>query len=842
MTIRNETNRGEERPSRLRSGRVPAPVSSFIGRSRELAELTALLDTGRLITLTGPGGSGKTRLAIELAEAVPDSTGGPFIFVDLSPLTELTRVPRAIGTALGVREQPDEPMLETLARRIGDRPRSLILDNLEQLPGVGGIVGDLLSRCPNLRIVATSRGPLHVRGEREYPVGPLAIPSADEEGSLDRLLANPSIALFVDRARAIDPRFELTNDNAAAVAEICRRLDGLPLAIELAAARIRMFGPGALLARLGRRLALLTDGATDAPARQRTLRDTIAWSVDLLERDERDVFADVAVFVGGFSGPAAAAVVSTSGERSVPDLIGTLERLVDRNLLTVGPTEDDEPRFGMLETIREFAWDALSEARRAELRQRHLAHFVDFVEALQVESRSASQGAAIRRLLVEQANIRAALVHAREADPQALIRLVAGLQRRFWYAGDGVREGFAWFEEAHRVLQDAPPAVRIRMLLHGAWLLGDLGDSARGTALFEESLAASDAADDHVGRFEAWIGLGYIALATGDVETAQHRMETAMSLAERTGQGGSVAEALVGLGHLARMRGDVVTAGARLDEAVALARSSDDPWAAASALFHRGDLQRAVGEAVPARVTFLEAFEQARAAGDAELSAWATIGLVRTATLLGRLTEARSILLEAARSIRQLNHPLDELFILDAATEWFAAAGSSSDAVETWAEARRARSNRVWSDPPDEVRAHERFLRLARRELGPVRFQAAQVAGETRGFDEALEAMIDAVERLDAERVPTRIEPNVARQFALTPREQEIAALVAAGMSDGEIADALVISKKTVSVHVANVKGKLGARNRVEIATIAARLGLTTQDASPERSIATDEE
>jgi predicted ATPase len=291
----------------MSGARVPVQLTSFVGRSRELAELDEALGAARLVTVVGPGGSGKTRLALEFAArrraASPD-----LHLVDLTPITDAALVPVSIALVLGVREVAGEALQDTLARRIGDRTVVLVLDNLEQLPRAGSVIAELLAASPGLRVLATSRAPLHVRGEQQYPLAPLRLPGPAELASLDDLAEVEAVQLFVDRARAIDPAFALTGDNAVAVAGVCARLDGLPLAIELAAARTRLFTPTALLARLDRRLPVLTEGPMDAPIRQRTLRSTIGWSFDLLgERDQR-VFASLGVFAGGFALAAAEAV------------------------------------------------------------------------------------------------------------------------------------------------------------------------------------------------------------------------------------------------------------------------------------------------------------------------------------------------------------------------------------------------------------------------------------------------------------------------------------------------------------------------------------------------------
>ena len=276
----------------MADARVPIQLTSFVGRSRELAELEESFGSARLVTLIGPGGSGKTRLALEFA-ARHRAAAAELHFVDLTPITDAALVPVSIATVLGVREVAREALQDRLARRIGDHEVMLVLDNLEQLPAAGSVIADLLAASPGLRVLATGRAPLHVRGEHQYPLAPLQLPGPVELGSLDDLAEVEAVKLFVERTRAIDPAFALTSENAVAVAGICARLDGLPLAIELAAARIRLFTPTALLARLDRRLPILAEGPMDAPVRQRTLRSTIGWSFDLLSEPDQRVFASL---------------------------------------------------------------------------------------------------------------------------------------------------------------------------------------------------------------------------------------------------------------------------------------------------------------------------------------------------------------------------------------------------------------------------------------------------------------------------------------------------------------------------------------------------------------------
>src|SRR5215218_8340750 len=397
--------------------RVPVQLTSFVGRSRELAELEVAVGAARLVTVVGPGGSGKTRLALEFAARRP-AASPDLHFVDLTPITDPALVPVSIATVLGVREVAGEALQDTLARHIGDHEVVLVLDNLEQLPAAGSVIADLLAASPGLRVLATSRAPLHLRGEQEYRLAPLQLPGPVELGSLEDLAEVEAVRLFVERARAIDPAFALTGDNAVAVAGICARLDGLPLAIELAAARTRLFTPTALLARLDRRLPVLTDGPMDAPIRQRTLRSTIAWSFDLLSEPDQRVFASLGVFAGGFTLAAAESVaVDPADPNGGPDVLTSLDHLVEQNVLTVAADADGEPRFRMLETIREFAWDQLPEPDEVGLRDRHLAYFVALAERAEPQLRGPDQAAWLRRLTAEQADIRAAVAWAPGSPP-----------------------------------------------------------------------------------------------------------------------------------------------------------------------------------------------------------------------------------------------------------------------------------------------------------------------------------------------------------------------------------------------------------------------------------------
>jgi predicted ATPase/DNA-binding CsgD family transcriptional regulator len=814
----------------MADGRVPVQLTSFVGRSRELAELEESFGSARLVTLIGPGGCGKTRLALEFA-ARRRAVSPDLHFVDLTPITDAALVPVSIATVLGVREVAGEALQDRLARRIGDREVVLVLDNLEQLPAAGSVIADLLAASPGLRVLATSRAPLRVRGEREYPLAPLQLPGPVELGSLDDLAEVEAVRLFVERARAIDPAFALTGDNAVAVAGICARLDGLPLAIELAAARTRLFTPTALLARLDRRLPVLTEGPVDAPIRQRTLRSTIGWSFDLLsERDQR-VFASLGVFAGGFTLAAAESVAVDPGDpNGGPDVLTSLDHLVEQNVLTVASDADGEPRFRMLETIREFAWDQLPEADEVGLRDRHLAYFVALAERAEPELRGPDQAAWLRRLTAEQADIRAALAWAQEADrDESMLRLAAALKRRFWHDAGGLGEGLRWLEASLAVAADAPAALRVKAQQRAAWIVWEMGDVDRSEELFEASLAAADD-DDHPSRFEALIGLSHRALGTGgpELDAAAERMAEAIEHVRHDGAPGALVEPLIVAGQLAQARRDLAQARAHFEEALDMARAAGDVWGAASALTQCGALALAAGEHSHAEALLAESMRLSTESGDrGVVFAHATGALAQALTAQGKLEAARSRLREGGGAVGGMENPPGDSFLLEGAGAWLAAAGRLPAAVEAWAAAEAYRTDHRWPVLPEEEKLRRRSWAATREALGTVRFEMLWARGRSRDVQEALAVAMVAVGAADLQDLPAAPTPARRGRFDLTPREQEVLALVASGMSDGEIARSLVISKKTVSVHVANIKAKLGASSRVEVATIALRESLT---------------
>ncbi len=468
---------------------LPTPLTRLIAREQEMLAAHQLLRRAdvRLLTLVGPGGTGKTRLGLEVAATLADHFPDGVVFVNLVPLRDPGLLIPTIADALGVREQGGRTALERLKEALRARHVLLVLDNFEQIISAAVLVAELLSACPGLKALVTSRELLRVRGEQAFPVSPLSVPDVRYATSGERVSQYAAVQLFIERALAVRPDFAVTNQNAAAVAELCQRLDGLPLAIELAAARSTLFAPEALLARLGSRLKLLTGGSRDLPARQQTLRNTIAWSYDLLTDAEQKLFRRLTAFVGGRSMPAVEAVCAAGGDLDL-DVVDGLSSLVDKSLL-LHDVATGEPWFLMLETIWEYGLEQLERSGEAEATRRaHAGYYLQLVEQAEPHLWGAGQDQWLSRLEQEHDNLRAALAWYTTQDEgvEPALRM-AGLLWRFWEMRGHWTEGQQWLEQALSRRLQASPSVRW-VALHGAGNLAlARGEYARAMAYYEES-------------------------------------------------------------------------------------------------------------------------------------------------------------------------------------------------------------------------------------------------------------------------------------------------------------------------------------------------------------------
>jgi predicted ATPase/DNA-binding SARP family transcriptional activator/Tfp pilus assembly protein PilF len=610
---------------------LPVPPTPLVGRKRELDELCALIErrAARLITLTGAGGSGKTRLAVEAARTVGRSFANGVSFVELAPLRDHALVLPTIARALGVTVDPDEAPLDALAAAVAPQERLLVVDNVEHLREAAPSFAQLVARCPRLTLLVTSRVVLHVSGEQVFSVAPLA-----EDDAVD---------LFVQRARLLDPTFALTPPTETDAREVCRRVDCLPLAIELAAARVRTLTPHALLQRLETRLGLLTGGPRDLPARQQTLRETIAWSVDLLDDEERRTLAQLSVFPGGASIDTAEAVCGAT--------LDTISALVDHHLVQ-RVERAGRQRLMLLETIHEFAAGELeADPTALELaRHRHAAWCQTLVEEAAPQLSGDRQSEWLDVLEAEHDSLRAALDHLHEAEERDLELALAVPLSRFWYVRGYVVEGRRRLERALEGAQDRSPDERRRAFTAAASLALLQGDYDAASHFAEEALEAARAAGEPRLLANAFSNLGAIVLAAGDYERAASALEEAVRLAREAGDERIAALAINNLGDLALTQGDYDRAGPLFDESLGLLRALSDTANIARSLFNNGAVDLMQGRLAAARERFRESLTLSRLAGDQEDTAWSLLGLAATDVEAGHGARG-AVLLGAARGV-----------------------------------------------------------------------------------------------------------------------------------------------------------------------------------------------
>jgi predicted ATPase/DNA-binding SARP family transcriptional activator len=707
-----------ERPERRRHN-LPAQATPFIGRQAQLAEVRALLSRPevRLLTLTGPGGTGKTRLALQVAAEVLDAYPDGVFFVALAPIRDPALVIPTIATTIGVRESGGRPIAESLKYALQDRQVLLVVDNFEQVAAAAPHVADLLAAAAQLRVLVTSRTLLHVYGEYEYRVPPMVTPGPEDLPPTERLAQVEAVQLFVQRAQAARADFALDEGNAQAIAEICARLDGLPLAIELAAARVRLLSPEAMLPHLDDRLGFLTGGPRDLPARQRTLRATIEWSYDLLDADECALFHRLAVYAGGCTLETVEAVC-TAPPSSVPrpPSLDLLASLVDQNLLQVSEV-NGQPRFEMLETVREYAAERLAGSGEGEaVRRRHARAYLALAQEAEGELHGPEQVAWLDRLEGEHDNLRAALAWSMEDDVEVGLRL-AGALGDFWDRLAYFREGRDWLAKAVTKAADYGPdlnPLRAKALYQAGVLAKSVNDRTTAFLLLRESEDLYRALDDgrglayvlhglamagwsmvaftrvrsfleeSIALFRQWgdrRGLAQALCTHGDdvgqygrdYESARASLTESMNLGQETGDLGVVARATRCLGTDTFVQGDYATAQALYEKSLALSRVSKDTYAVGQVLAKLGDVAYVQGHYERARAHYQQAIEMWQQAGDSFMVpfGWRTLGLVSLRQ--GHLEEARTYLTKALVRLQEIG---ESLFIANVTVAWAGLAGS----------------------------------------------------------------------------------------------------------------------------------------------------------------------
>jgi predicted ATPase/class 3 adenylate cyclase len=584
---------------------LPLQPTPLIGREKEVAEVCDLLgaEATRLLTLTGPGGIGKTRLALQAAADLLDEFPDGTYFVQLATLTEAELFISAVAETLGVREIGEQPLDESLKDYLHERRLLLLLDNFEQVLGAAPTVTELLTAAPGLKVLATSRAPLGLYGEHELPVPPLTLPDLKLQPPLERLTQYEAVGLFVERARAVKPDFKVTNESAPAVAEICVRLDGLPLAIELAAARIKMLPPKAMLQRLSSRLKLLTGGARDLPERQRTLRATIEWSFALLNEGEQVLFGRLAVFSGGRTLEAIEAICDAEGDLPM-EVFDGVSSLLDKSLLRQEEGPNGEPRFVMLETVHEFAREKLKESAEAEeINRAHAQYFLTLAEEANPELKGANQLEWLERLEAEHDNMRAALTWALKRKEVEVALRLGGALWWFWSMRGYHSEGRRWLEEALAMDGRVSPEVRAMALAGVGELAFDQGDLDRAKEACQEGLELLEHEEGREAReakLNLLVWLGFVAWVREEYERAKQLFEEGLALSRERSDTWWLATFLLYVAIVPHYLGDYERATELTEESMDLFREQGDKLSLAYCLnnlammvYSQGDLGRA---------------------------------------------------------------------------------------------------------------------------------------------------------------------------------------------------------------------------------------------------------
>ncbi|MFL5731821.1 MAG: tetratricopeptide repeat protein [Chloroflexia bacterium] len=819
---------------------LPRELTSFIGREPQIAEIKHRLSSARLLTLTGPGGCGKTRLALQVASELAGHFPDGVFFVSLSSISSPDLVAPSIAQALGVKEVSGRPPAETLLHFLPDRHLLLVLDNFEHLVEAAPLVARLLAEAPGLKVLVTSRECLHVRGEQEFPVPPLSLPAASAHdprppsADVPALMRSEAVRLFADRASAVEPDFELTPENAMAVARICHRLDGLPLAIELAAARSKSLSAPAMLARLDSPLNLLTGGARDLPARQQTLRSAIGWSYNLLNPEEQSLFRALSVFAGGFPLDAASAVMAQNSP--APAALDLVSSLVDKSLLARDP-RGNEPRFKMLETIREFALERLSErgdGQAEEVRSRHAAYYLVLAERAEPALQGKSQLEWLNRLEPEHDNLRVALAWSLERGDAATALRLTGALGWFWSLRGYFSEGGSWLDSALSLQGSQQPTGERAKALNWASLLAyRQSDSAKVRSLLEESVSIWRELGDPGGLAYALTLLGVVVLYQGEHERARALLEESVAEFRRTTDRWGLALSLRNLAEAANATGDDEERRALLEESAAIFRQEGDKWGLALALNNLGEVARSRREYRQAATLYDESISLHRQLdrhGATTLRAPATSSVEREADDYGHAAQLfhESLALFQELGDRQgVAWCLAELAGVAAAQHKPERAACLFGASQSLLDAVNAQLDAV------DRAQYDRTLASTRTLLGDARFQAAWSQGNAMSLDEAIAFASDDLPRSPVanprEALPELLKvavPSSANPAGLTPRELEVLRCLALGLTDIQAARQLSMSPRTFQAHVRSIFGKLGVTTRGAAARFGTDHGL----------------
>jgi predicted ATPase/DNA-binding CsgD family transcriptional regulator len=808
-----------------------------VGREREMVEVERELAMTRLLTITGAGGSGKTRLALEVARDLLEAYPNGVWLVELAPLSEEALVPKAVAEALEMPERPGEPLTDTLAEILRDRQLLLILDNCEHLlEATARLVDKLLDACPRLRIMATSREAIGVEGEIRWLVPPLSVPEPQGTPSSEELEGYESVRLFVERARGRDPSFSLSPHNAVAVAEICRKLEGIPLAIELAAARIGTLSLEQIAERLGGALELLTHGGRTAVPRQRTLKGTLDWSYDLLSEDEKKLFGRLASFAGGWT-LEAAEEVGGGGDIEQTDILDVLSGLVERSLVVAEAIgEGGTVRYRLLEPVRQYAQEKLEERGEGEeVRRRQAAFFLAFAEGAEPRLWGPEDTMWLDRLEAELDNMRGALSWTLERGEAELALQLAGTLGMFWHAHGYMSEGRKWLEAALAKDERASVAARFKALQALFWLAFDQWDHDRAEAVAQEGFELSaDVEIDSSIAASLRIMLAGPAWVRGDNERAKDLLEESLTLSREADDKVMIVEALLQLAGTTDGLGDPARAKEILEEGIALCREVGYTYRLPDFLLSLGyhsilesDYERGAALNEEAAVLCREHGYKSHLNYVLDNLGWAAL-------LQGDHERARTSYEESL----VVSNELGDKMIASESLEGLACISAAQGEVEraarlfgaTEALHETLREAVAYQHTPEEEAWREPYLATIRSQLDEAAWQAAWAEGRAMSMEQAIEYALSVEEPSTTTPSSSRPEqpsaPGREHPAGLTPREVEVLGLVATGMTNAQVAGRLFLSPRTVDTHLTSIYHKLGVSSRAAATRFALEHGL----------------
>jgi predicted ATPase/DNA-binding CsgD family transcriptional regulator len=805
---------------------LPVPLTSFFGREQDIAAVCSLLvrPEVRLLTLLGTGGVGKTRLSLQIATRLSEDFARQVCFISLGETNDPRLVLPTIAKALGLQEMGSQPILEYVKSFLKEKDLLLLLDNVEQVAEAAPALVALLGACPELKFLVTSRAALRVSGEYVFQVSPLALPDlACLPDDIEDALQYPAITLFLERARAFLPDFMLTKENSRVIAELCVRLDGLPLAIELAVPRLKALSPQALLKRLEHRMQLLTYGVRNAPTRQQTLQNTLEWSYRLLNPEEQQLFRSLSVFVGGCTLQALEAIWRLAGYQQELVLEGVAS-LLDKSMLSRSLREAGEPRLFLLRILHEYGTHLLTDAgEKVSLQWAHATYYLELAE----EAEPALKGPQPRRWLEllqrEYSNLREAFCFliAQGEDGTRLgaemaLRLGMALER-FWIIRGHVKEGRDLLERAVKGSQGVSLSIRGRALCILATLARYQGDFAVATSAVEESLAIFRALDDPAGIAGSLYRSGYIAWMRGDSDTASAYYEESLKIAQGDQCKDTRSETLYGLASMVFFQKDVRMARLLIEESLELSRELGDQYNIASALNILGWVSLLQGDTTVARTLQEESLAACKELGDQRSIAHTIGAMGEIAYRMGDFAQACQLYKESLSIILRL----DDRWVFTVYLERLARVALAQNeliwAVHLLSTAEALRQTmEVVMKPSIELDEREQVITRLRDALGEQGFAAAWDQGQVLSPQQtAHPCATQLTQTTSAQKLPAmRIRPSQSLHNDLTPRERDVLRLVAQGLTDAQVAKHLVVSPRTINFHLGSVYRKLAVSSR----------------------------